>query len=259
MSLMRTLARVAMGVAVAKGAKSLTQSARSGKSGTMLDDMFGPNAKSGSSGGLGGILDNLRGTQATGQRTRAASGSTGGLGGLLSSLQGGGSAGAGGLGGIIGALGATGAGAAQSGGAGRDFGQKLQSQVGENPNAAQTPEPAEEGLAAVMLLAMVQAAQADGQMDEIERSRIRDHLNDATDEEREFVNQAMNTKISPEELAAQVPEGAEAQVYAMSLMAIDLNHPAEVDFLRSFADALGLQSDAVNDIHSKMGAVPLYS
>ncbi len=254
MSLMRTLARVAMGVAVAKGVKSVTQSGRAGRSGTMLDDMLGNKGRSGgsSAGGLGGLLDGLSGRQATQRR----SGTSGGLGGLLGGL--GGAAGAGGIGALIGGLTGNNGnnGAVNRGTSG--FGNALQTQFGDQRNAAPPPTPEQEGLAAVMLMAMVQAAQADGHMDDAERARITDHLDEATAEERAFVEDAMTRKMSVSDLAATVPAGAEAQVYTMSLMAIDFDHPAEVDFLRSFAEELGLEKNDVNDIHAQAGAHPLY-
>ena len=244
MSLMRTLARVAMGVAVAKGASALTRNARAGTSGTKLDDLMGPGSRSGASGGgLGSLLDNLQNKGATQRRTQPSS--KGGLQDMLGGL-----AGAGGIGGLLGGL---------AGGSAGGFGKTLQSQFDTAPDAAVEPTADQEGLAAVMLLAMVQAAQADGHMDETEKARIMDHLKDATPAERSFVERAMSQRMSVTDLAAQVPEGTEAQVYSMAVMAIDLDHPAEVDFLRSFADELGLRSDTVNDIHAQMGVVPLYS
>ncbi|MBU1835975.1 MAG: tellurite resistance TerB family protein [Alphaproteobacteria bacterium] len=249
MSLMKTLTRVAVGIAVAKGASALTRNARAGKSGTMLDDWMAPkggtsaSTGSGMGGGLGGLLDSLQGKQTGDRRTQPSSG------GLQDML--GGLAGAGGLGGLLGGL----AGGASGGG----FGKALQSQFDTTPEPAQEPTADQEGLAAVMLLAMVQAAQADGHLDDTERGRIMDHLNGATPAERAFVEQAMAQRMSVTDLAARVPAGAEAQVYSMAVMAIDLDHPAEVDFLRGVADELGLRSGDVNDIHAQMGVVPLYS
>jgi len=66
MSLMKTLAKVAVGVAVAKGAKSMMQ--RSAQGGA------------GQAGGLGGLLGGLAG---------GGGAASGGLGGLLGSLAGG--------------------------------------------------------------------------------------------------------------------------------------------------------------------------
>ncbi|SEM45264.1 Uncharacterized membrane protein YebE, DUF533 family [Loktanella fryxellensis] len=276
MSLMRTLARVAVGVAAAKGASALARNAKAGRSGTMLDDMMnrgtnrGGASRMGSTGGLGGglggLLDSLQ-NKGSGQRGGGlgSSGSAGGLAGMIGGLLGGdtdrqrsrpdtrnagglgGLAGSAGLGGIVGAL----AGARSSGG----FGRSLQSELDDTP-VEHTAE--EEGLAAVMLLAMVQAAQSDGNLDATERARITDQLGDATPEERRFVGEAMDTRIDTAEIVAQVPEGAEAQVYTMAVLAIDLDHPAEVDFLRDFADRLGLDKAVVNEIHDKVGASPLY-
>ncbi|SEP92354.1 Uncharacterized membrane protein YebE, DUF533 family [Loktanella sp. DSM 29012] len=260
MSLMKTLARVAVGVAVAKGAASLTRSAKQGKSGTMLDDMLGGGSRSAGgstgSGGLGGLLESLQGAK-TGTRS---AGSSGGLAGMLGGLTGGGSsggalgglAGAGGLGGLLGGL----AGASSNGGGG--FGRTLNSQFQQTPEDPIEPTAEQEGLAAVMLVAMVQAAKADGQMDETERHRIMEHLDDATAEERAFVEQAMAADISVAQLAEMVPVGAEAQVYAMALAAIDLDHIKEAEFLRDFADQLQLETETVNDIHRQTGAPVLF-
>ena len=250
MSLMQTLARVAVGVAVAKGARALTQNARAGKSGTVLDDMLGKRgttARAGQTGGLGGLLDSLQGRQSGTRRTQP---SAGGLSDLLGGL-----AGAGGLGGLIGGLTGGSSGQRSTG----QFGERLQSQIDATADPQAQMPPEQEGLAAVMLLAMVQAAQADGTLDGTERARIMDHLDGASAQERAFVEDAMTRRMSVSDLAAGVPEGAEAQVYTMALMAIDLDHPAEVDFLRGFADELGLRSGDVNDIHAKAGVVPLYS
>jgi uncharacterized membrane protein YebE (DUF533 family) len=250
MSLIKALPRVAVGSAVVKGASALTRNAREGKSGTMLDDLMGPKSGSradgtGTSSGIsmGGLLDSLQGKRAGDRRTQPASG------GLQDML--GGLAGAGGLGGLLSGLVST----AGSGG----FGKILQAQFDAAPEPAQEPTADQEGLAAVMLLAMVQAAQADGHLDDTERGRIMEHLNDATLAERAFVEQAMAQRMSLTDLVARVSAGSEAQVYSMAVMAIDLDHPAEVDFLRGFADELGLRSSDVNDIHAQMGVVPLYS
>ncbi|MBS1303715.1 DUF533 domain-containing protein [Loktanella sp. SALINAS62] len=263
MSLMKTLARVAIGVAVAKGASSMARSARKGKSGTMLDDLLsGQKGKTGASGGgLGGLLDSLQGTKTRGTRQ---AGSSGGLADILGNLTGSGSvrggglgglAGAGGLGGLLGGLAGTAAGGSSGGG----FGRTLNSQFEDTPEPAVDPSPAEEGLAAIMLLAMVQAAKADGTMDADEQGRIMDHLDDATPEERAFVEQAMTRDIPVADLAAMVPQGAEAQVYAMALAAIDLDHMKEAEFLRDLADHLELETETVNDIHDRMGAPKLFN
>ena len=54
-------------------------------------------------------------------------------------------------------------------------------------------------------------------------------------------------------LAREVPKGLEPQVYMMSLLAIDFDHEEEARYLRELAQALGLQQDAVNDVHEQVG------
>ncbi len=68
----------------------------------------------------------------------------------------------------------------------------------------------------------------------------------------------MESPVDAKALAREVPQGAEAQTYAMSLIACDLDSDAEAQYLNSFAVALGLQENTVNQIHSQMGEPPLY-
>jgi len=84
MSLMGTLAKVAMGVAVAKGVGKMLGGGRSGGTGGGgLGDLLGglTGGKSGSGGGLGGILDSLGGGSSLSKNQDG--GSSGGLGDLF--------------------------------------------------------------------------------------------------------------------------------------------------------------------------------
>ena len=302
MSLMKTLAKVAMGVALTKGVMAMRdrgpvggQPAQRGSGGGLLGQLGGALGGSGSgAGGLGGLLGGRGGTAATGGMAGGGGmgGSTGGLGGalaggglggLLSSLGGaaqrpggvGGAARDGNLGGTGGGLdgllgGLLGGGAAGgllgqiAGQAPRprgepeaDFGTVLNSQF-DDERADIAPTPEQDAAAGLMLRAMVQAAKADGMIDDAEREKLLGHLDDASEEERRFVQEEMRAPVDPEGLARQVPRGLEPQVYAMSLMAIDLDSRAEAEHLHKLADAMGLERDTVNGIHERMGVPPLY-
>ena len=198
MSLMKTLAKVAIGVAVAKGAsammnknKSTTGSASSGGGlGGLLGGLTG-----GSTGGSGGNLQDMLG----GLMGGSSGASSGGLGGLLNQLGGGGtgtstSGSSGGLGGLLGGLaGAAGAGGLLSslGGASQkaperpeaDFGAVLNSQFDSNPAPEITPSRDQEATAALMIAAMIQAAKSDGTFDEAEREKLLNHLGDVDADE----------------------------------------------------------------------------
>lgn len=148
MSLVSTLAKVAIGVAIAKGVSHVsknglpgagTASSGSGRSSTpkqsggladMMGDLLG--TKSGgpsgaNAGGLGGLLEQL-GTQNGAKRpapsSRNATGPASGIEDLLGSLTGG----AGGLGGLLGGL--TGAARGAAGGTGGGLGDMLGSLLG---------------------------------------------------------------------------------------------------------------------------------
>ncbi|EEB84254.1 DUF533 domain-containing protein [Roseobacter sp. GAI101] len=273
MSLMKTLAKVAIGVAVAKGAsammKNKSASAGGSSSGGSLQDMLGGllggGTSAGSSGGLGGLLNQLGTRRGT---------STGGLGGLLGQMTGssGNSAGAssGGLGGLLGGLaGAAGAGGLLAGLGGAtggkpereeaDFGAVLNSQFDSNSSPAITPSQDQEVLAALMIAAMIQAAKSDGTFDEAEREKLLNHLGDVDAQEAAFVQARMDAPIDIDGLVAQTPEGMGPQIYAMSLLAIDLDTQEEAQYLHKLCQAYGMAPAEVNEIHAQMGAPSLYT
>ncbi len=285
MSLMKTLAKVAIGVAVAKGASSMMKqggrtrnagglgglfggftggSGGRGAQGGGLQDMLGGlmAGTSGSSGGLGGLLNQLGGS---------SGGTNEGLGGLLNQLGGsaGGATGSG-LGGLLGGLaGAAGAGGLLSGLGGStsgkpereeaDFGAVLNSQFDSNPAPAIEPSQGQEVMAALMIAAMIQAAKSDGTFDEGEREKLLSHLGDVNAEEAEFVKARMDAPVDVDGLVAQTPDGMGPQVYAVSLLAIDLDTQDEAQYLHLLAKGYGMEPADVNDIHAQMGVPSLYT
>lgn len=266
MSLMKTLAKVAIGVAVAKGASAMMQN------------------RSGSSGGLGGLLGGLAGGQAQGgaglqdmlgglmggAQGSGSSGGMGGLGGLLEGLGGSGGQGQGlqgMLGGLAGGVGAAGLLGALGGGItkrpadnGASFGQVLNSNFDQTPEEPIEPTADQETAAALMLRAMIQAAKSDGQLDDAEQEKLMGQLGGDIDaQEATFLRTEMQRDVDAAALAQEVPNGMGPQVYAMSVLAIDLDSQAEAKYLHSLAQALGLDAPAVNDIHAQLGVPSLYT
>lgn len=290
MSLMKTLAKVAIGVAVAKGVNSMMKQAGSGRGGAGDGGLFGgahsPGTRAGSGTGLEGMMDSILGGSARrGPAGAAAPGSAGGLGGLLEELaggsrgpsgqartggagprQGGGGlddllgqlAGAGGLGGILGGL----AGALE-GKAGQSpegsFGEVLNSQFDTTPEPAKRPTAAQEAAAALMIRAMIQAAKSDGKFDEREQRRIVEQLGDIGPEERAFVEGEFRRPVDIDGLAGAVPRGLEQQVYMMSVLGIDLDSRAEAEYLNRLAQGMRLNKEQVNAIHRHLGVPALYA
>ncbi|RWR14684.1 DUF533 domain-containing protein [Paenirhodobacter populi] len=289
MSLMKTLAKVAIGVAVAKGVSTLAKGSQSGRIGTGgatggatgrgagggLEDMMGSILGNGrakgagmatAGGSIGELLNELGGAGQTTRGTPRTTTRAGqpDLGAILGQLTGG-SAG-GGLGGMLGQLASAGAAgglggllggmlSGQGGGLGGALDQALRN--GGEPDAA--PAPEQELAAAVLLKAMIQAAKADGQIDANEQARLMDKLGDVSAEERAFVQAELQAPVDPEGLAKLVPAGLESQAYMMSLMAIDLDNQAEAQYLDRLARALGLQPAEVNGIHDRLGVPQLYA
>lgn len=283
MSMMKTLAKVAIGVALAKGASSMMKKGAStrgasgdgglfggmhspdrqqqAQSGGGLEDMLGGllgggggNAqRGGAAGGLGGLLEQLGGGSST--RGGASGGLNDLLGGLAGAAQKGGGSG-GGLGGLLGGL--LGAGAAQGSSQG-GFGDMLNQAIARQDEPEVQPSQDQEAAAALMLRAMIQAMKSDGEIDQAEQARLMDRLGDVSPEERSFVQEEMQRRIDVQDLAHDTPRGLEQQVYAMSLMGIDLDNQNEAQYLHQLATAMNIAPEMANHIHDQMGAQRIYS
>lgn len=229
MSLLKTLAKVAIGLAAAKGVKSMIDERGRGR-------MAGPG---GASGGLGGLLGQV------GQRGGGLDRLVGQIGGnrrlndMLSNA---------GLGGILG--GAAGAGAA---GAGGGFARKLDQAMGRADEPDLPPTPEEEAISALLLRAMVQAAKSDGRIDAEERARLLAEMEGASRAEMDFLLREMEAPADVAALAADTPPGLGPEVYAAALMAIRPDHPAEIAFLQKLALALALDPAEVAQIQAEAG------
>lgn len=279
MSLMGTLAKLAIGYAAARGvdkasggegvgalfggAQVSPQDAQADQApgiGNMQDMM----AQLGGGAGLGGLQDMIaqmtKGggmgdmqdmiSQMASQAGFDLSALTGGApasgdkGGLLSGAPEGGA----GLAGVLAALGGA---AAMSGkGAGAMIDQFNTPQVA----------PQAEQAASLMLRAMIQAAKADGEIDPAEQAKIMETVGDDADaEDIRFVREQLAAPVDVRSLAADTPEPLKGQVYSMSLMSIRLDRQSEAEYLDSLARALGLNQQTVNALHMQMGVQPLYS
>lgn len=275
MSLMKTLAKVAIGVAVAKGVKSFTnnagqQTAQSGNDGlfrgqhspsasqkpdlggleNMMDSILGGGAaqqgRSAQTGGIGGLLEQLTGQGQPQQQS-------GGLNDILGQLGGGT---AGGLGGLLGGLAKqVQAGQTQNQGS---FGEVLNSQFDSNPTREMQASAQQEAAAALMVRAIIQAAKADGKLDDGERQKILSRLSDASPDEQRFVQHEFSTPVDVDGLARQIPRGMEQQIYMMSVMGIELDEQSEAQYLHQLATALKLPKEQVNAIHAKLGVPAIY-
>lgn len=285
MSLMKTLAKVAIGVAVAKGVASMGQKkGQQTASATDNDGLFRGQHSPGAGqkpdlGGLENMMDNiLGGSKQQPQQRQPDQSQIGGIGGILEQLagasqqqpqaqhqapQGGGlndilsqlGGAEGGLGGILGGL----AKSMQAGKGGGSFGEVLNSQFDSNPTREIQPSREQEAAAGLMIRAMIQAAKSDGKLDAGERDKLLKRLGDVSPEEQRFVQSELDGPIDVAGLARQTPRGLEQQIYTMSVLGIDLDTQKEAKYLHELATAFNMPPQQVNAVHARLGVPAIYS
>ena len=133
------------------------------------------------------------------------------------------------------------------------FGDMLNHSLDSYGEPPEPPNAAQEELAGVLLRAIIQAAKADGYIDEGEKAVLNEHLGDLDESALEFVRAELAKPVDVDDLARLVPAGAEGQVYMMSVMAIELDTTEEAHYLQQLAQALGLSPEMANQIHDRMG------
>ncbi|HYQ91151.1 MAG TPA: DUF533 domain-containing protein, partial [Candidatus Competibacteraceae bacterium] len=115
------------------------------------------------------------------------------------------------------------------------------------------PDPAQAHHQALVLVqAMINAAKADGQIDAQEEQNITAKLAGLGPEEIEFVRQELAKPLNLDFLKGISPANA-PEVYAVSLMAINLDTPAEMNYMQQLAQQLGLDAQTVQAIHQQLG------
>ncbi|MCK5925305.1 MAG: tellurite resistance TerB family protein, partial [Methylococcales bacterium] len=131
---------------------------------------------------------------------------------------------------------------------------QLLSGMREPENEAE--EQAVEEVVFLMLKAMINAAKSDGAVDDEEMEKITGKAKEdgMSDEEQHFIMEEINKPMDTEALVAAVssPQIA-AQVYSVSLMAIDNDTAAEAAYLKDLAEKLNLDDDIVANLESAIG------
>ncbi len=112
--------------------------------------------------------------------------------------------------------------------------------------------------AVVLIRAMINAAKADGKIDEIEQTKIIDKLGNSSRENIEFLRKEYSAPLNVHDFVQSVPIGMEQQVYTMSLIAIDLDEGSEANYLMQLAQGLRIPADVREQIHQRLGAPSVY-
>lgn len=240
MSLLKTMTKLALGYAAARGVDKMSR-------GQGLAGLLGGNAQ---------LRGSEPGTSQQAQAARSLSGPTanplqdmmtqfqqGGLGALFKGGQGG-------MGGMAGLM-------AMAGGAAAMGGKGASALIDQANDAVTTPET--ERTAELMLRAMIQAAKADGHIDEAEKTRIVDTVGqDADARDLATLQDLLAAPCDPESLARDTPEPLRPQVYGAALLTITVDTDQEAEFLDRLGKSMGLAETTVNQIHMQMGLQPLY-
>lgn len=225
------------------------------------------------------VLGSLIGALTGGSQSAGGQSGGGGLGSLVGGMLGGAQSGGGGagmgdlLGGLLGGgARSSGGGSQASGGGLADLFGMAMNQFGaaQQGNAQQVSEAARNSLppgvdygqveqqAELLVKAMINAAKADGRVDSEEQQKIIDRLGEVSQDELEFVQRELAAPLDVEGFTRSVPRDMGQQVYAVSLMAIDLDTNPEAQYLHQLAQGVGLSADTCNQIHEQLGAPKLY-
>lgn len=108
--------------------------------------------------------------------------------------------------------------------------------------------------AELLVKAMINAAKADGQIDQAEQDAIVKQLGTLTQQDIQFLQSEFAAPLNVPEFVWSVPIGMEQEVYAMSLMAMNLNNNAEAMYLKELAHGFRMTLAGCNQIRQKYGA-----
>ncbi len=215
-----------------------------------------PGQQSGGLGGLGDIFGQVLGAAQGGLSSAANNpAQAGGLGAILGGLLGGGGDSVKGAlgGGALAVLASIAFKALQGAGQG---GQAVANLPGLT--TPQTPAQAQmaESTAQLILQGMINAAKADGEIDQAEMQRIVGKLQETgmDEETRAWVLNEMSRPLDLDAFAAEIPSPeVAAQIYAASLIAIEVDTDAERAYLTAFAQKTGLDPRVAQHIQQSMG------
>jgi uncharacterized membrane protein YebE (DUF533 family) len=234
-----------LGIAPAKE-PAAAQASRESASGSPLDAL----------GGLGEIAKSFLGE---GQGKSLAAG---GLGALVGSILGGGGKSAKGAigGGALALLGSIALQAFRNASQQKSQPQEIDP-AGQLAAGLREPSNTQEekevrSIADLTVRAMVNAAKADGRIDEDEMQKIVGELqgDEISQAERDYLLAEVRKPLDTAAIVRAVPNRqVAAQVYAASLLAIEVDTPAEKAYLQTLARDLKLDSQVVNQIHATLG------
>jgi len=126
-------------------------------------------------------------------------------------------------------------------------------------SAAAATSAGDEANALLLVRAMIAAAYVDGKLDGEERQHILDGAarGGMTEAERSTLDKELSQPVSPHYILGQVTDAELArQLYACTLLAIDVDSDREHAYVRGLPLMLSMSDESVKQIHDQLG-VPL--
>lgn len=220
---------------------------------------------------MGGLTQMMGGSGQAGKSAQAGGGLGDMLGDMLGSL-GNNKAALGGLGALAGALLGGGKSSARGAVGGGGLAMLASLAMSALKKSGQAPAQAPRGLleaetpqakqalendAEIIVKAMINAAKADGRIDKTEIEKIVGKLEEGgmTTEEKNFFVTEAKKPMDLDSVVRSAAEEAEmaAQIYAASLLVIEVDTAAELDYMKRLAAGLGLHPEVASHIERTLG------
>lgn len=135
-------------------------------------------------------------------------------------------------------------------------GTRGQGQIPPPPPGTATASPPDTDQAVLLVRAMIASANADNRIDQEEKRRIMLRLEalDLSEDEKRFLERELARPLDMDAIIEQVsnPELAR-KVYAVSLLAIEVDTEEEERYLKELAIGLGLDENTLDEIHAQIG------
>ncbi|MCA9034009.1 MAG: DUF533 domain-containing protein [Planctomycetaceae bacterium] len=109
----------------------------------------------------------------------------------------------------------------------------------------------------LIVRAMINAAKADGRIDQAEQDAIVRQLGNPTQADIEFLRREFAAPLDIREFVWSIPLGMENEIYAISLMAVNLDSSAEERYLIDLAHGLRILPAVRDQIHQRFGVTSL--
>jgi len=124
---------------------------------------------------------------------------------------------------------------------------------GDKEQVAVAASSMDDAEALILIKAMCNAAKADGRVDDDEVNAIVSRAGELDAEDEMLLRAELNAPLDLAAFVAEVPADMAAEVYAASLLPIEIDTASEVTYLQELAHGLGLTGTQTAAIHEELG------